>query len=130
MHVLAHGMPAWLTYGLPCHNTKGSALLLGNSASTCTYALCRARAPRTTRSTVRASGVAAGADAEDATAAARKRAVRTALESAAPHIVDKGWGALVRWRDPLLARNVEMSTPFVPELEGRTCAHIVLSLQH
>lgn len=122
-----HRIPAWAASGATCYGAASSALL---GASDISRAPRRARTPRISRSSLRASGLAAGSADTQSAAAARKRLVRETLERNAPRVLDDGWGALVRWREPLLARDVCFETPFLPDLHGRACTNLALQMHH
>lgn len=60
----------------------------------------------------------------------RKREIRKILEQTAPLVVDEGWGAFVRWREPLLASDVKIDTPYLPTFCGRWQANFILTFSH
>ncbi len=56
-----------------------------------------------------------------------KETVRKLLENSVENLLKSGWGDLVRWRQPLFAKNVEFSFPFISEGKGRVQIHMLLS---
>ena len=56
-----------------------------------------------------------------------KEMVRKLVETNLPNVLKSGWGELVRWRQPIFAKNVEYTFPFIPKGRGRVQLHMLLS---